>query len=188
MRAQRTPWDRPWAIVVAATLALALLGCGQSTEGRRRGTGAEGPPWIPHIQTLDEALAQKNVSAAEQAWHRAYSAALGSRTWGGMIAVGDATLRIGEVAGLRGPSQAKARGLYLSALFRARSQGSVEGVLRTAEAFDALGDREVVAQCLTVAEGLIAQRRGMESPERAAAMFKQFTARLRGAPGDSDLF
>ena len=188
MRALRMHRNRPGRPMAVATVLLALVGCGQSGEGRSRGTDAEGARWSPSIRMLDEALDQKNVSAAERAWHRSYSAALGSRTWEGMIAVGDAALRIGEAAGLRGPSQAKARGLYLSALFRARSQGSVEGVLRTAEAFDALGDREVVSQCLTVDEGLIAQRRGAESPERAAAMFQQFTVRLRGAPGGGDLF
>lgn len=123
------------------------------------------------------------MSAAELAWHKAYVAALGSRGWEGMLEVGHASLRIGEVAKGRKVAQAKAREAYLSALFRARSQGSVEGVLRTAEAFSAVGDREAVERCFAIAEGLIAQRRAAEPPERAAALVNQFAAKLRGAQG-----
>ena len=48
---------------------------------------------------------------------------------------------------------AKGRQTYLTALFRARSEGSVEGVLRTAERFAELGDRGVVEQWIRVAAG-----------------------------------
>jgi len=53
---------------------------------------------------------------------------------------------------------AKARELYLSALFRARQQGSVEGVRRAAAAFDALGDRDIAANATRMAAALEKQR------------------------------
>jgi hypothetical protein len=42
----------------------------------------------------------------------------------------------------------------LTALFRARGRGSVEGVLGACETFAALGDREVVTACVRIARGL----------------------------------
>lgn len=114
-------------------------------------------PWGVSLERMDAALAEKNVSAAEMEWHRAYTLALRSRRWEGFVAVGDAYLRIGEVANGRRAAEARARGLYLDALFRARDERSMDGILRTAEAFAALGDREVVEQCLRVADQ-VAQR------------------------------
>src|SRR5713226_8127883 len=55
--------------------------------------------WKEHVVAIDRALAQHDVSAAVGAWHDAYGAALASRGWEGMIAVGDAFLRIGAEAG-----------------------------------------------------------------------------------------
>jgi hypothetical protein len=60
-----------------------------------------------------------------------------------MLAVGDARLRIDQSTGPGNTAVAKAREAYLAALFRARQEGSLEGVIRAAEAFDALGDVEV---------------------------------------------
>ncbi len=116
-----------------------------------------GRPWAASLRRVEDALAQKNVSAAELAWHDAHGAALRSRRWEGMLDVGDAYLRLGEVAKGREAAEATARTLYLSALFRARQEESLDGVLRTAEAFAALGDREVVDQCIRIAELLAAQ-------------------------------
>jgi hypothetical protein len=48
----------------------------------------------------------------------------------------------------------RARAEALSALFRARARGSVEGVVGACETFAALGDREVVTACVRVARGL----------------------------------
>lgn len=111
-------------------------------------------PWVPYLHRLDEAVASGNVSAGERALHEAYTAALGSRRWEGMIEVGHAYLRIGDASGSRRAAAAKARQSYLTGLFRARQQGSVDGVLLAAEGFHDLGDREVVLQCLRIAEHL----------------------------------
>lgn len=168
------------AMIAGMMTCLVLAACGRSGGESRPGTGAGELPWAPHLRALDEALVQRKVLAAEQAWYGAYTAALGSRGWEGMLAAGDAALRIGRVAGLRKPYEARARETYLSALFRARAQRSVEGVLRVAEAFSMLGDREVVDQCLVIAGRVVAQIHEKESRERAATLVERFTVRLRG--------
>lgn len=114
-------------------------------------------PWAVHLRAVHKALARHDVGGAEQAWHEAYGVALRSRRWEGMIEVGDAHLRIGETANGPKAAQAQARRLYLAALFRARQEDSLEGVLRAAEAFAALGDRDVVEQCLRIAQSVAGQ-------------------------------
>ena len=115
--------------------------------------------WRAHVETIDRALARHDLSAAVGAWHDAYGAALASRGWEGMIAVGDAFLRIGAETGTAGASRANARQAYLNALIRAHRDGSSDGMRRTAAAFGALGDHAVAAQCLRVADELAAASR-----------------------------
>jgi hypothetical protein len=62
-----------------------------------------------------------------------------------MIEVGDAARRF---AGGR----PRARQAFLTALFRARQQRSLDGVLRAATGFGELGDRDTLAQALRMAE------------------------------------
>lgn len=133
------------------------------------GDDAGGAPWSVHVEQADKALAERNFRGAEQAWHDAYLAALGSRRWEGMIEVGDASLRIGEATGTRKASEARARKAYLAALARARQVKSLDGVLRTAEAFAGLGDPEVVQQSIRIAESLAAQSRDTHAYDRVRA-------------------
>lgn len=147
------------------------------TQVGRAATRAE---WPGHLRRVEEALAQKKVSAAVSAWHDAYVAALGSRGWEGLVEVADAYLRLGEVSGSRNASEAKVRQLYLTAFFRAREQGSLEGVLRTAEAFAALGDREVAEQALSVAQRLAAQTQDEQARERVRAVTERSDPRYLG--------
>jgi hypothetical protein len=135
-------------------------------------------PWTAHIRRMDDALAQTDISAAEQTWREAYGAALRSRRWDGLVAVGDASLRIAEVVGAREAPKAKARRLYLAALFRARDQGSLDGVLRSTEAFAALGDHEVAVQGVRIAEDLAARGRDAQAQARVRVLGKRVTARL----------
>jgi hypothetical protein len=119
------------------------------------------PLWRAHIETIDQALARHDVSAAVGAWHDAYGAALASGGWEGMLAVGDAFLRIGTEAGTVSGSRSNARQAYLNALARARRDGSIEGMRRTAAAFAALGDHAVATLCLRAADKLAANRKGV---------------------------
>ena len=122
--------------------------------------GAENPAspsdasWASDIRRVDEALARGDRSGAEWVWHDAYAKALAAREWEGMLAVGDAYLRIADVAHGRKVGEMTARTLYLAALYRARQEGVLHGVLEAAERFLQLGDREMVTQCLVIADRL----------------------------------
>lgn len=179
MREPRTSWRRT-PIVIAAVMTLLSMAEAAQSHGSGLG-GSPEAPWTAHIQRVDEVLAVNNIAAAVREWHDAYVAGLGSRRWEGLVEVGDAYLRIGEAAGFRKAYEPKARRLYLAAFFRARQQGSLNGVLRTAEAFAALGDREVVEQCFRVAEGLATQARDAQAQARVQAFREQLTARVLGA-------
>ena len=130
--------------------------------------------WAVHLRRMDDALAEKNVRGAERAWHDAHVEALASLSWEPMVDVGDAALRIAEGAGFGDVYEPKARRIYLSAFFRARREGSVEGVLRAAQAFARLGDREVAGQCLRTAERLARQA----SDQHALARMREIQERL----------
>ncbi len=177
-RIARTSRRYPSIGVAATMVLLGLASCGQPEGGAPRESGTGEAPWTAYLQRVEDALAQKNVSAAERAWHYAYGAALWSRHWDGPVEVGDAYLRIGEVAGGRKVAEAKARRLYLAALFRARQQGSLTGVLRVAEAFAAVGDREAADQALWVAEELAAQARDAQARDRARVVADRWAARI----------
>lgn len=146
MRQPRTSWRRS-QMVNANAMMLASVSSAEGVASQpSRPEGDRDTPWMVHVRTMDEALAKKKISAAMRAWHHAYDAALESQHWEGLVEVANASLRIGDVAGLRKTSEVKARWIYLAALLRAREQRSLDGVLRTAEAFAALGDREVSAR------------------------------------------
>jgi len=161
-------------------VGLVIAEAAPSSDSEGPKGGSPSAPWTTYLRQVNEALARKNVSAAVRAWHDAYVTALGSRRWEGMVEVGDAYLRIGDLSGFRKESEAKARRIYLGALFQARAQGSLDGVLRVADAFLVLGDREVVYQCLRIAESLA--DRGRDASARARV--RAFEARLRDSvPG-----
>jgi hypothetical protein len=147
----------------------ALMG-GAVPRGPRPGGLA---PWAAHLASVDAALAEGDVPEALAAWHAAYGAALGSRRWEGFADVGDACLRIGRASGAPASAVPRARDLYLSALFRARDVGSLDGVLRVAVAFDDLGDREVTVQALRMARRLAGSDPGPAVRDRLAALERE---------------
>ena len=122
--------------------------------------------WKEHLRRMDAALADGNASAAVRAWRHAYAAALGSPGWVGLVEVAAASLRIGAIPGFARASEARARETYWTALFRARQQGSLNGVLDAAEAFGAIGDRSMVEQCIRIAESLAALNADSSTSER----------------------
>ncbi len=178
MRQRLTGW---WGIPVALVAILGLGGFALREGTANHPNPAVGDPlapWTTHVQKVDEALAERDASAAAQAWHEAYMNALGSRRWEGMIEVGDAYLRVGQLSASRQAVEAKARHLYLAALFRARAQDSLDGILRAAEAFADLGDREVATQCIRIADDLSARDRDPQARERVRAFTDRLTGRL----------
>lgn len=157
-------------------IMVVLLAAAEAAASHINPLVAPTAPWAGHIREMDEALAHKNVEAAERAWHDAYLAALASHLWQGMVEVGDASLRIGAVRGFRKASEATARQSYLAALSRARQLSSLEGVLRTAQALAALRDRDVVEQCLRIAENLASQTRTAQAKNRVRALKARLAA------------
>lgn len=116
------------------------------------------PPAVPGapLAEIETAIESGDAGAMLRAWHAACLDALGTQRWEPMIAVGDAARRIGQATGFTIAFAAKARQAYQVALYRAHKQGSREGVMRAADGFRALGDREVVEQCAAIAERLVA--------------------------------
>jgi hypothetical protein len=116
----------------------------------------DGGLWKTHLHIVETELASGHVDVAVRAWHDAYGAALESRGWESMIAVGDAFMKIGHAAGTPNGARMNAREAYLTALIRARRNRSVDGALRSGEAFAGLGDRAIVEQSLYIAAQLAA--------------------------------
>ena len=166
-RAKKIPFRLIAARVLVGTLgAVLLLGTAMTSFAPRRPDDARSGAWTAHLRRMDEALAAGDIRLAERAWHDAYGQALGSRRWEGMVEAGDAALTIRAVAKAQRLAAPTARQAYLTAFVRARRQGSVDGVLRTAEAFARLGDGEVVEQALQVARDLGGVHPGVEARVR----------------------
>ena len=130
--------------------------------------------WRAYLDLVEKELALGHVDVAVRVWHDAYGAALASGSWESMIAVGDAFVAIGRASGTPRGARMNAREAYLTALIRARRDRSVDGVLRSAEAFRLLDDRAVGEQCLHIAALLAAgneqaQQRVNEARQRWAA-------------------
>jgi hypothetical protein len=140
-----------YAVLAAATLlaALEVTVARGSASAPKAGTPAPSP-----LRDMDQAIGRGDVASAVRARQAAYRAAIASRTWEGFLAAGDAIIRLGEMTQSRSTAEPEARRFYLSALFRARSQQSLDGVLLATEAFARLGDRDVVEKGLRMARDL----------------------------------
>jgi hypothetical protein len=157
-------------VVVAGLLGLCAIGI-VTHGGRPIVPSRDGGVWTAHLRVVEAELARGHVDAAVRVWHDAHGAALESRSWESMIAVGDAFMKIGHAAGTPGGARMNARDAYLTALIRARRNGSVDGAIRSAEAFRRLGARAIVEQCLHIAAQLAAgddraQQKVREARER----------------------
>ena len=124
--------------------------------------------WARHLRAMDDALARHDSAAAVRAHDDAHAAVLAAQSCDGMLAVGEATLRLVPHGSSPKGARADARRMYLWALVRARGTGSLPGVRRAGEAFAALGDRDMVALSARIAETLpVAHRRGDAPTARA---------------------
>src|SRR5437867_9075373 len=147
----------------------------------RTAAGIASAPWTEHIRAMDQALEERNATAAVRAWRNAYAAALGTPGWRGLVEVAAGSLRIGAIPGFGKASEARARETYWLALFRARQQGSLNGVLDAAEAFGAPGDGAMVRQCLSGAQGLAALHSDKDSADRVRALAATIAERSTAA-------
>jgi hypothetical protein len=146
-------------IVIAATAAAIVLAPRTSPTSVPPPAAAETearPAWQIALDAMDHALEAGNISGAEMAWRNAYGFAMRSRRWQALVAAGDGSLRIGERLPVNRPYRARAAEAWRAALFLARAQHSMDGVLSVAEGFGRLGDREGLSQVLRIADGLAA--------------------------------
>ena len=170
-------WSWQFSFAIASMIALMLLVVVVSEAFGNHALGAEAQgAWKTQLERVEQAVSQNDLAQAALLWRDAYAAALRSRHWEGMVAGGDAYRRLGDLGGFRQASQAKAREIYLAGLFRARQEGSLDGVLRVAEAFAELGDHEVVEHCVRSARSIAAQARDT----RGAARVRAFAERWEG--------
>lgn len=171
-------WSFQFIVAVAAMIALMLLVVIVSEVIAGHAVAAESQiAWKAHLDKVEEAVSRNDLTLAVMLWREAYAAALRSRHWEGMVAVADAYWRLGELAGFGRASEAKARQIYLAALFRARQEGSLDGVLRAAQAFADLGDREVVDRCIAIARTLAVQARDARGEQRVRVFTERWAAR-----------
>lgn len=163
--------DRARGAFISAVLAAATLLAVLEVTAER---GADAPlrtdtSWASSLREMEEANARGDVMRAVRAREETYRAAVTDRTWEGYLAAGDAVLRLGDLTQNRGAAEPDARRLYLAALFRARSQYSLDGVLQATEAFARLGDRDVVARGLAIARDLAGSDPAAQARVRMAA-------------------
>ena len=134
------------------------------------------PAWQIALETMDRALAAGDISGAEMAWRNAYGLAILSRQWPALLAAGDGALRIGDRVLVKRPYRARAADAWRTALFLARAQQSVDGVLQVAEDFARLGDTEGVVQVLHIADGLAATDASSEAQRRVLGARQRLTS------------
>jgi hypothetical protein len=152
-------WTLPLTVGSGIVALSLLLTAGVTTPQPERRVTSQAPsaePWRQRLDAVDAAIARRDVTAAVSAWREAYSLAVATRRWEVMAEVGDTAVRMHGQPGFAtahpGGFRTEARHAYLSALFRARETGSTEGVLRVAEAFAALGDREMAEYARAMAK------------------------------------
>jgi hypothetical protein len=178
-------WSSRWLCLflpaIVSTLGPMLMAASVKDALADHAIGTEAQlAWQGRLLKVEQAMAVGNYAAAELLWREAYAAALKSRHWEGVVAAGDTYRALGARAGFRGAAVAKARQAYLTALFRARGEGSLAGVLITAERFAELGDREVVEQCIRVAREVAARSRDPYAEEHLRAFTERWAASAQG--------
>jgi hypothetical protein len=171
------------AVLVSGALVLAYMPAAERQPPAQDATDGRSPPAADaHLAAVRDALQRGELGTAQAAWRDAYRALRRSRDWQQMAALGDLALELASAAGTPRAGDADARRAYLGALFRARADASVDGVLRATEAFATLGDRDVVDEGLRTAQSLVGRTRDPGARERIAAA----RARLAGQAVDSD--
>ena len=158
------------ALLVASIAALEVFAARTASEPAPTG-------WHASLAKMDDAIARGHLAAAEARWHDAHGHARRSGQWEALIHLGDGSRRLGRAAGGRRAAEAQARDAYLSGLLRARRAESLEGVLRAAEAFAELGDRDVVEQCVRVAHTLAARTADPVAMEQVKRFSDRWAAR-----------
>ena len=163
-------WYTPLVVIGVAALIVVVVALAIVEVLVAAAPPAFGPSsWSIPLERSEEALRDGDVSQALAWWQEARQEALRSNRWEGLIEVGDASRRLGIRSGFRRDGEAQARQAYMTALLRARRDHSVDGLLRAADAFGELGDKDVVAHALRIAERQAAQDPRVREQVRAVA-------------------
>jgi hypothetical protein len=151
-----------WAGVSAAiflvlgVIPVAVTSRYTSGSPASRSETAPADDWTSSMVAVDRALEARDLGLASRRWREGYGAALRSQRWEAMLAAGETALRIGRASRtMASVEAADARQCFLTALFRARAQRSLDGILLTAEAFGQLGDIAVAQGALRMADPLV---------------------------------
>lgn len=144
---------------ILLAVAVATAGC------EARSADPNAARWEQYIQVMDDALTRGDVNAAEMARQEAVLAARASRRWDAMAAAGDASVRLSTSPGASPAVRPEARRIYRWALFRARQQGSLEGVMRLSEAFVELDDRDSARDGLAMVTAMLTESSGAHDVE-----------------------
>jgi hypothetical protein len=146
----KTLWAAAWLFAAMA---------GGVTVGTAETPAGPDARWREPLGRAEAALAEGQARRAEEAWAEAQRAAMRPTTPStGLVDVGRAYLRIGEAAHDRQTAVARARVLYLRALFRARERGDVDGMTAASQAFASLGDCEMARRAFAVVRAAAPQR------------------------------
>jgi hypothetical protein len=149
-------WYVPLLITGGVVIALLVAGVAALGVVASR-AGVAPPPWHGSLARMDDAIARGDIAAAAARWRDAHAHARRSGHWEALLDLGDGSRRLGRAAGGARIADAYARDAYLAGVLHARHVGSLDGVLRAAEAFAELGDRDAVEQCLRDAHALAAR-------------------------------
>ena len=154
--------------IVLAVLLFILAAAAEIATGRSRLSQEDAVERARRaaLLSVDEALARGDAAASLRAWQQAYEAARMNRGWRGLVEVGDAGVRIDAATKGVAVAAQPSRQVYLAALNRARAERSVDGVVRVAEGFARLGDREVAERVLQIAASLAVHSRDAVAPLR----------------------
>lgn len=178
LRTWRAPVALPGAILLIGSMVAAMMA--DAPAGLAAGDRAERKI---HLRRGEEALAQKDFRAADAALHDALNEAINRNRWDGLLEVGHAYLRLGQAAGAREAMDGKAKQAYSAALIAARQEESADGLLRTAQAYAAMGNREAVEQIVRLAEFLATRSHDAQAVGRVRAFREGMNGWSFSAPG-----
>jgi thioredoxin-like negative regulator of GroEL len=141
------------------------------------------PDWRDRLRRADTALSEGDAARAERAWDEAYRLALATSDPYAMIEVGRAYLPIGEVVYDHPMAAARARRIFLSALFLGRGLRNVHAVADSAEALAVLGDHDLAARAFRIAVTLAQRGRDTSALDRITAQRDRVLAPQGEEPG-----
>ena len=168
------------ALVIGALVLAGLAAVSTLAIARGRSAEVGDPERLAALAAMDEALVRNDRTGAVRAWQQARELGLRSRGWRGPAEAAEAELRLAAATDRVQQAKPHARELWLVALFRARAEGALDGVLHAAEGFARLGDHDAALLAVRIADNT-ARRHGNDT-DRARVRLVGERLRHPGAP------